>query len=56
MEQFETKALQLCNDKPLWRRYVDDILAIWSHGHDKLDAFLQYLNSLDPSKQFTVEK
>ena len=53
----KTHTPTICNDKPsLWRLYVDDILAIWSHGHDKLDALLHYLNNLNPLIQFTVEK
>ena len=40
-EYFETKAFQLCNVKSsLWRRCVDDVLAIWCDGHEKLEAFL----------------
>lgn len=57
MEDFETKALALSPLKPnLWRRYVDDTFNIWPHGEEALDSFLQHLNSLHPSIQFTMEK
>lgn len=34
MEFFEEKALESSSMKPsIWLRYVDDVFAIWPHGH-----------------------
>ncbi|XP_076659914.1 uncharacterized protein LOC143363201 [Halictus rubicundus] len=56
MEHLEN---QILNDAPLkptqWFRYVDDTFVVWSHGRDTLDNFLQYINSLHPNIQFTME-
>ena len=38
-----------------WFRYVDDILCLWPIA-DNVDIFLQNLNELVPSIQFTIEK
>lgn len=56
MEDFEIRALENAVHKPkLWLRYVDDTFVIWSHGVDKLKTFLEYLNNIHPSIQFTME-
>jgi retron-type reverse transcriptase len=56
MEDFEEKAL---SNSPfttkLWKRYVDDILSIWSHGKESHTTFLNYLNSIHPAIMFTME-
>jgi hypothetical protein len=39
----------------LWKRYVDDILVIWSHNKEHLETFLSHLNNIHPSIQFTVQ-
>ncbi len=42
--------------KPLiWRRYIDDIFMIWTHGEEKLDDFLTNLNAFHHSIKFTFE-
>lgn len=38
----------------IWYRYVDDVLCLWPCTED-LDAFLQSLNNLVPSINFTIE-
>ena len=38
-----------------WFRYVDDVLCLWPIS-DNVDIFLQNLNKLVPSIQFTVER
>lgn len=46
MEDFETKALAYTSLKPnLRKRFVDDNLINWHHGHHKLDSFLLHLNN-----------
>lgn len=57
MEYFEEEALKYASKKPkLWLRYVDDVFAIWSHGLDELQIFLQYLNNRHPNIKFSIEK
>ena len=47
MDDLETKLLQSQSLQPLvWFRYIDDIFFIWTHGNDKLEKFLDDLNSL----------
>ena len=56
MEQQELNALQSSQQVPtLWLRYVDDIFAIWPHGRQDLDHFLDHLNSRNPAIQYTME-
>ena len=56
MDRFETKALANWPLKPLiWLRFIDDIFIIWTHGEDKLDEFITYLNSIHPTIKFTHE-
>ena len=38
-----------------WKRFVDDTCVIWPHGRDKLDLFLNHLNSQSDSIKFTME-
>ena len=36
-------------------RFIDHIFAIWKHGQDSLDLFLQQINLLHPTIKFTAE-
>ena len=57
MEHFETLALASTPLAPtIWFRYVDDTFTIWSHGEEKLEEFLNHLNSIHRNIQFTMEK
>ena len=40
-------------DPKLWRRYIDDILLLWTHGEHQLKDFLEWLNSQHPTIKFT---
>jgi hypothetical protein len=56
MEHFEKFALDSAQHKPsVWLRYVDDTFVVWPHGPSRLQDFLNHLNSLRPSIQFTME-
>ena len=56
MDRFESKALAKQSLKPLiWKRFIDDIFLIWTHGEESLNKFVQYLNSLHPTIKFTSE-
>jgi hypothetical protein len=55
-KHFEELALDSAQYKPsLWFRYVDDTFVVWPHGSEQIQNFLNHLNSLRPSIQFTVE-
>ena len=48
--------LQSQSLQPLvWLRYIDDIFFIWTRGKDKLEKFLDDLNSFDNNIKFTHE-
>ena len=56
MEDFESKALasaKFCPRK--WNRFMDDTCVIWPHGCEKLDLFLDHLNSQSDYIKFTME-
>jgi len=56
MEHFKTKAIDSSPLKPrLWKRFVNYTYIIWPHGKEKLDIFLNHLNSQSDSLQFTME-
>ena len=56
MDRFETKVLQNWPLKPLlWLRFIDDIFMVWTHGEDKLEEFITYLNGIHPTIKFTSE-
>ena len=55
MEAFERKALATALHPPrVWRRYVDDTWVIQQQEHKQ--QFLQHINTVDDSIQFTVEE
>ena len=39
----------------LWKRFIDDIFVIWSHGEDELRLFINHLNNSMPSIKFEAE-
>ena len=56
MDRIETEFLEKEHLKPwVWLRYIDDIFFIWIHGENKLDEFLERLNSFLPNLKFTSE-
>ena len=55
MEFFEDRALSTAVNPPRWwKRFVDDTFVILKK--DKKEEFLQHINSVDPSIQFTTEE
>ena len=38
----------------LWKRFIDDIFLIWTHGEDTLLQFHEYLNRLHPTIKFDI--
>ena len=56
MDRFETRALDGYYLKSLvWKRFIDDIFMVWTHGEESLNHFIEYLNSLQESIKFTHE-
>ena len=54
MGNFEQKALAAATHSSLiWWRYIDDIFLLWTHGEEKLNDFITYLNNLHPTIKFT---
>ena len=57
MDRFETRALDGYPLKPLvWKRFIDDIFMVWTHGEESLNHFIEYLNSLHESIKFSPPK
>ena len=55
MDKFRTKTLEQYPLKPLiWKRFIDDIFMIWTHGEQELHKFVEYLNSIHPTIKFTL--
>ena len=55
MEAFEQRAITTALHPPrVWERYVDDTLVVQQQKHQ--EEFLQHINTVDPSIQFTVEE
>ncbi len=37
-----------------WKRFIDDIFLIWTHGEQSFHSFVQHLNSFHPTIKFEV--
>ena len=56
MGDLEEKLLAQFPLKPyLWWRYIDDIFMVWTHGEDKLEDFINHINSFHSTIKFTHE-
>ena len=56
MGDLEEKLLEQFPLKPyLWCRYIDDIFMVWTQGEDKLEDFINHINSLHSTIKFTHE-
>ena len=40
----------------VWLRYIEDIFFIWREGQNKVERFLQHLNTFHPNLKFKHEK
>ena len=38
----------------LWKRFIDDIIMIWSHGRSSLEKLLEFINNIHPTIKFEV--
>ncbi|XP_015439279.1 PREDICTED: uncharacterized protein LOC107194204 [Dufourea novaeangliae] len=56
IEHLDDRILKEAPLKPSqWFRYVDDTFVVWSHGKNTFDDIFNYINSLHPKIQFTME-
>ena len=56
MGWFEDQHVYTYSKQPLlWKRFIDDIFAIWQYGRDELDIFIQHLNSRMDSMKFEAD-
>ena len=54
MAYFEHEYIQTYHTQPLlWKRFIDDCFAIWTHGIEALDVFTEHLNTSHPNIRFT---
>jgi hypothetical protein len=57
VHDFETKHLPNAPVQPLiWKRYIDDIFAIFTCSEEDLIKFQNWLNTLHPTIKFTAER
>ena len=57
MHKFEQAAIQNAPLKPdFYARYIDDSIGVWTHGHEELQKFIGYLNSIHNTIKFTLEE
>ena len=56
MGRLERDLLQQTTKKlTTWWRYIDNIFAVWPHGEENLQTFLNQINSFHPTIKFTSE-
>ena len=58
MGDLERKILDKVGKKPsihVWWRYIDDVFVVWTHGEESLIEFVNQINNIHPTIQFTVE-
>lgn len=56
MGDLEEKLLNQTELKPtIWRRYIDDIFAIYRASEDEIHQHIRHLNNLHPTIKFTAE-
>ena len=56
MADFEEQYVFTYSKQPIfYKRYLDDLLLIWTHGRSELEKFVKYLNQCHQSIKFTME-
>ena len=54
MSKFEQDHVYTYHLQPvLWKRFIDDIFLMWTHGMESLKEFILHLNTLHPTLKFT---
>eukprot|EP00745_Piridium_sociabile_P015908 TRINITY_DN23717_c1_g1_i4.p1 TRINITY_DN23717_c1_g1~~TRINITY_DN23717_c1_g1_i4.p1 ORF type:complete len:920 (-),score=175.07 TRINITY_DN23717_c1_g1_i4:31-2790(-) len=41
-------------EEDVWKRFIDDILILWTRSQKDLDQFTTYINSIHPTIKFTI--
>ena len=49
MYRFDLKALSYTPKVLCWKRFRDDIFAVWDHSLQELHKFFEFMNSIDTS-------
>ena len=56
MGWFEDQFVYTYTPEPIvWKRFIDDIFIIWTHGHESLNTFVTHLNNCLPSIKFEAD-
>ena len=56
MGLFEDQYVYTYTPEPkVWKRFIDDIFVIWTHGIDSLNQFIHHLNNCLPSIKFEAD-
>ena len=56
MHAVEEEILNNTKLKPrIWWRFTDDVFIVWTHGKEKLEEFLNYINQVHETIKFTAE-
>ena len=56
MGWFEDQFVYTYTPEPIiWKRFIDDIFIIWTHGQESLNTFVQHLNHCLPSIKFEAD-
>ena len=56
MHSVEEEILKNTTLKPrIWRRFIDDVFIVWTHGKETLEKFLNYINQVHETIKFTAE-
>ena len=56
MAHIEKQLLAISSHKPLiWKRFIDDILSVWTLPEAEIDNFIEFANSFHTTTKFTHE-
>ena len=56
MADFEEKFIYSYDKQPIfYKRFLDDLILIWTHGKEELDKFFEHLNKCHETIKFTME-
>ena len=56
MAEIQTKLINQSNSKPIkWKRYIDDIFALWDSNIQEINRFIKQANNFHPTIKFTAE-
>ena len=56
MNKVETEILCQSLFKPfVWKRYIDEIVSLWTTNRDRIEHFIEQANNHQPTIKFTAE-